>query len=216
MQPPLAAHRVPCAIYAATAIFCWFAPSSIDAGERYRIINVAPTGSLAAASAALALVHWALNIVGPLAVVAAGAWAAATAILTMGFAAEVLPVALWALVPTLQTVGLAAVSFAYLVLAWQVARGRRAPAVHWLPRCVVALGIALLASVHGEIAWNEVAVQIGIASPASPGVEAVAEFLARLTISLWLCSVVLILGAVVHGIVSIARRKPASDSTNDL
>jgi hypothetical protein len=195
----------------ATAIFCWFAPTSIEVTERYRIVNVAPTGALAIASSALALVHLVFRIVGPLAVTGAGIWAAVTASFTMGFAAELLPEALWRFPPTLEMIGLAAITCAFLMLSWHVGRGRLAPAIHWVPRGVVAVGFVLMASVYGELAWSGIAVLVGIDTPTGGGVEAAAQFLAELTISLWLCSAVIVLGVVVHAIVLIVRlRSPAA------
>jgi hypothetical protein len=76
---------------------------------------------------------------------------------------------------------------------------------------VVAGGFVLMASVYGELAWSGIAVLVGIDTPTGGGVEAAAQFLAELTISLWLCSAVIVLGVVVHAIVLIVRlRSPAA------
>jgi hypothetical protein len=197
---------IPSVIYLVTAIFCWFAPSSIEVTERYRIVNVAPTGAFAIASSALALVHVMFRIVGPLAVTGASIWAALAASFTMGFAAELLPAALWRWPPALQMIGLVAITCAFLLLSWHVGRGRLAPAIHWVPRGVVAVGFVLMASVYGELAWSGIAVLVGIDTPTGGGIEAAAQFLAELTISLWFCTAVFVLGAVVHAIVLIVRR----------
>lgn len=193
-------------MYALTVLWCWLTPSRIAGdGEMFDfVINPYPTGALALASGALALVHAALWLHGRLVEVVAACWAVATVTMVTSFA--LLPRVAPSRFLTLQGVQAVVVlvsACALLLLAWQLARRRFAPRAHLVTRALAALGVVLLALCYGGLALQG----LGVIAQGE-GLHQLARATAGLTVDLWIASAVLVLAVVSHGVFSLARPQP--------
>jgi hypothetical protein len=183
----------PMSIYAVTAAYCWLTPSRLTDEDGTVIINIFPTRAFAVASAALVVVHLALSFRGRMAFAVAAIWAFATiSTVTMFALLSLVAWPTWSTFELAQAGLVAAAACALCALAWQVAR-RPLPDNHPIARALVALGLVLLAICYGTLALRVVGV---LRRP--EGFAQLAEVTADLTVSLWIASAILLLGAAVH------------------
>jgi hypothetical protein len=189
---------VPLCIYGVTAIWCWLTPYKFALDGETFVINAFPTGALAVASVALAIVHRALALRGQTVVAVAGAWAVTTMSMIVAVAvSHLLPPSMASAFTILLALTMAGTACALAVLAWQLARRRLAADAHVIVRGLVVLGVAGLAYNFGEMTLR----QAGVLA-ATKGLEQMAAVTAGLTVDVGLNSAVVLLGAVSHGVLS--------------
>lgn len=205
---------LPASIYAATAILCWLAPSRVAihdntlANYHEVIINAAPTNALALAAVVLFVAHVILKMSGKVAAIVSGCWAAATVwMVTFFFAATLHPPnrMAWAVIYFIGIVTLGSSACGLLFVAWQMVRRRIATDSDAIPRGIVALGLVILG------------ISLAVRTPRTIGpygppvtLEQLAGDAAEFTISLWIVSGLLVLGA---GIAILVQKDKPDVST---
>jgi hypothetical protein len=104
----------------------------------------------------------------------------------------------WSGIMFVQRLTVLAAACALSVLAWQLVRRRVGTTAHWIARGLVVLGV-------GTLAFNYAAMVLraaGVLTPATD-VEQMADITAELTLDLWFSGVVIVVGAVSHGLFSL-------------
>lgn len=184
---------VPLCIYAVTAIWCWLTPSRVMIDDGEFALNIFPTDALALATAALAMVHWALALRGRVVVRVAALWAVATTWMVTTFVIPRGATVLTQTVKLVYIVTMAGAACALGVLAWHLLRRRGAVDSHWIARGLAALGVAGLAFDYAALALRAAG-----ALERPSGLSALAGLIAGLTVDLWINSAILFLGAASH------------------
>jgi len=197
---------LPLCIYAVTATWCWLTPSRLVIDRVESVINIFPTGALALATIALAIVHWAFALRGLVVVAAAGLWALATIwMVTMFLASRWLTPFSDAVVGLVYILTVTAAACALCVLGWQLMRRRLAIGARWIARGLVVLGTAGLAFDYAALALRAAGV---LEQPS--GLSESAGVIAGLTVDLWIASAFLFSGAVIHVASTRLRSQPSA------